>query len=25
MNPPVNMMDHPEEDDYLYRPLFETI
>ncbi|CDW77158.1 UNKNOWN [Stylonychia lemnae] len=25
MNPPINMLDHPEEDDYLYRPLFEVI
>lgn len=25
MNPPTNILDHPEEDDYLYRPLFEII
>lgn len=25
MNPPTNMLDHPEEEDYLYRPLFEVI
>lgn len=25
MNPPTNMYDHPEEEDYLYRPLFEII
>lgn len=25
MNPQTNMLDHPEEEDYLYRPLFEVI
>lgn len=25
MNPPTNILDHPDEDDYLYRPLFEII